>query len=121
MESTLGCSHTTILYHFYKIELFSKLEALTPSDLRLNQLKTRVEVCPRLLDLYSEDLPLKQIITCDEKWVLYVNYIRKHQWVPRTAKARATRRPRFIKKAYAFCLVGLKRLNSLGIVLKKKP
>ena len=85
--------------YFCKIELVLKLGALTPYDFSLNQLKTRVEVCQRLVNLLRKDLPLKQIITCDEKWVCYVkNYIRKRQWVPRTVKARPTPKAPFHQK-----------------------
>jgi [histone H3]-lysine36 N-dimethyltransferase SETMAR len=93
LATTLRCSKNTISYHFSKLELVSKLGALIPYDLNQLQLNSRVEAGQRLLDLHRSQAWLKQIITCDEKWVCYNNITRKRQWVKRTEHAKPTPKP----------------------------
>lgn len=49
-------------------------------------------------------LPLDGIVTGDEKWVLYVNVVRKKSWVPKGATSPPTTKPELHPKK---CLLSL--------------
>ena len=104
LASRLRCSKSIISYYFSKLELVSKLGSLVPHDLNRHQLKSRVETCQRLYDLHRNNAWLKQIITCDEKWLCYNNSTRKRQWVKRTDKVRTTPKSPLHPKRRMFCV-----------------
>ena len=68
VASTLGYSHRTVLYHFQRLRLVSKLGEWMPHDLTTSQLGKRVEVCQELLSLHRNFNWLDNLITGDEKW-----------------------------------------------------
>ena len=45
------------------------------------QLQYRLDVCMDLLTSHRNDEWLRNLITGDEKWVLYINHTRNHQWL----------------------------------------
>ena len=58
---------------------------------------------------------LRNLITGDEKWVLYVNHTRKRQWLGAGQTGVATPKHDLLtKEDYAERLVGSKRNYSLG-------
>jgi histone-lysine N-methyltransferase SETMAR len=81
MEKTLGFSHTAIYNRLIKLGFVQKLGAWIPHNLSENQKLHRVSICSFLLSRKSDNEWIKQIITGDEKWVLYVNHNRKRQWL----------------------------------------
>jgi len=80
---TLGCSQRAIHYHFQQLRLVSKLGEWIPHDLNQAQLKMRVDMCQQLLNSRRTFNWLDNLITGDEKWVVYTNPRRKRQWLKR--------------------------------------
>ena len=54
------------------------------------QFTKRIPVCDSLLKRNETNLLLKQIITGDEKWVVYDNAVRKNSWSKRDETAQST-------------------------------
>ncbi|KAF2361929.1 Peptide chain release factor class I/class II [Trinorchestia longiramus] len=72
MSQTLGVSIATVLRHLKIIGKVKKLDKWVPHELNENQKLRRFEVCLMLPLRNTNDLFLDRIVTCDEKWVLYV-------------------------------------------------
>jgi histone-lysine N-methyltransferase SETMAR len=90
MASKLGCSNATVYYRYKDLRLVSKLGEWVPHDLNQSQLKKRVKACQELLDKSRKSNWLNNIITGDEKWVVYANVSRKRQWLAPGQKAKPT-------------------------------
>lgn len=90
MASKLACSQPAIIYHFKDLRLVSKLGELIPHDLSKVQLKKRVEYCQKLLSFRRTKGWVDNLITGDEKWVLYANIVRKRQWLKPGQTAKPT-------------------------------
>lgn len=93
VASTLGCTHGAVRYHFKRLCFVSKLGDWTPHDLSPVQLQKRVEACQQLLSSHRTFNWLDNLITGDEKWVLYANVQRKRQWLPQHKKPAPTPKP----------------------------
>ena len=81
LASELGCSHTAIYYHLTRLGFQSLLGFWIPHDLTANQKTQRLDICMSLLSKKRHFGWLDDVITGDEKWVLYVNNTRKSQWL----------------------------------------
>ena len=69
-----------------------------PHELAELQMIDRKSKCASLL-LRNTRLPfLHQIITCDEKWILYDNRKRSSQWVDKNTPPGHTPKPKFHQK-----------------------
>ena len=83
----LGCSQSTVCYNFKKLDYVSKLSQWVPHALSPFQMKKRKDACQSLLSWQRSSTWLDNIITGDEKWMLYTNTVRKRQWRPRDKPA----------------------------------
>ena len=81
LATTLGCAQSTITTHLAAIGKKSKLGQWVPHDLTDHDRERRAEVCTSLLSYARRNDWLDSVVTGDEKWVLYVNYRRRRQWV----------------------------------------
>lgn len=86
MARELHCDHMTIDRHLRELGFVQKLGVWVPHELTDDQKEQRVTICNSLLSRCSDMEWIKQIVTGDEKWVLYVNHTRKRQWLPEGAK-----------------------------------
>lgn len=77
MEEKLECCHSTIARHLGRLGFTSKLGIWVPHELSASQKLTRVNVCTQLLTFRRKFDWLNNLVTGDEKWVLYVNHSRK--------------------------------------------
>ncbi len=50
------------------------------------QLQQRISICNSLLSRFPRQKFLREIITGDEKWVVYEDHTRKYQWIPHGEK-----------------------------------
>jgi histone-lysine N-methyltransferase SETMAR len=82
MARELQACHMTIYRHLLKLGFEQKYGQWIPHDLTDDQKKKRKKTCEDLLALRADKEWLKQLVTGDEKWVLYVNHTRKKQWLP---------------------------------------
>jgi [histone H3]-lysine36 N-dimethyltransferase SETMAR len=77
----LGCSHTTVARHLHELGKTWKWGLWIPHELTTSQLRARVEACMNLATFKRNTQWLRNVVTGDEKWVLYVNHTRKRQWL----------------------------------------
>ena len=83
VASKLGCTHRAILYQFKQLRLASKLGQWVPHAIIPDQKKNRVDYCQLLFSLHRAHDWLRNLITGDEKWCLYVNFKRRPQSLKR--------------------------------------
>lgn len=81
LAELFGCSHTTIESSLKALGKIYKYGVWIPHQLSPIQLKMRVDTCMELLSFQRTYEWLTNLITGDEKWVLYVNYARRKQWL----------------------------------------
>ena len=118
---TFGCSHTRVQYHFKELRLVSKLGEWIPHDLTQMQLKKRVDICQQLLYSRRTYNWLDNLITGDEKWVLYTNTTRKRQWLKPGQVAKPTPKVGLHPpKKVALYLVEHKRRRLLRVATREK-
>lgn len=86
----LSCSHTTVENILHCLGKVWKLGTWTPHQLTDDQKQQRLVACSALLSRHNHEPFLDRIVTGDEKYVLYVNVHRKHQWVDKGKQAEPT-------------------------------
>lgn len=101
---TLGCSKSAVHYHFQRLRLVPKLGDYSPHALTPAQFKKRVEACQQLLSLQRNFNWLDNLITGDEKWVLYANIHRRRQWLQPHQKPVLTPKPGLHPKKRMLCV-----------------
>jgi hypothetical protein len=79
LAERLGCSHTIVEKHLHELVKTWKYGVWTLHDLSPQQLQQRVDACMELMTSHRNYERLHNLITGDEKWVLYVNHTRKRQ------------------------------------------
>jgi len=90
LAEQLGCSHITISRNLKELGKTWKYGAWIPHQLSKFQLQQRINVCIELLTFRRNQEWLHNLITGDEKWILYVNYKYKRQWLGAEQKGRET-------------------------------
>ena len=81
LAERLECSHTTVETHLNELGTTWIYGVWIPHELSLHQLQLKVDTCIALMTSHRNYQWLHTLITGDEKWVLYVNHTRKHQWL----------------------------------------
>jgi histone-lysine N-methyltransferase SETMAR len=81
LAETLGCSHTAVENHLHALGKKWKYGVWIPHELAPHQLQKRIDACMELMTSHRNYEWLRNLITGDEKWVLYVNHTRKRQWL----------------------------------------
>ena len=81
LATALGCAQSTIVTHLAAIGKKSKLGQWVPHDLTDRDRECRAVACTSLLSYKRTNDWLDSVVTGDEKWMLYVNYRRRCQWV----------------------------------------
>jgi histone-lysine N-methyltransferase SETMAR len=76
----LNLSKTTIDDHLRNLGYSKKLDIWVPHKLVENQLIQRINICDMLFKRNQIDPFLKNLITGDEKWIVYNNVNRKRSW-----------------------------------------
>lgn len=94
MACIFNCSVGNIFNHLRAIGKVSKLGRWVPHRLSIQNKLDRVRIAKELLDRYEKGLlKLDDILTSDEKWVLYLNIVRHREWVDKGSPASATAKP----------------------------
>ena len=81
LAARLSCVHSTVERHLHEMGKVHKLGCWIPHELSQDNIDRRIDTCHSLLSRSRRFDWLRNIITGDEKWVLYVNHTRKRQWV----------------------------------------
>jgi hypothetical protein len=77
----LGCSYTAVEKHLKKLGKIWRYDVWIPHELSPHQLQHRVDACMNLMTSHCNYDWLHNLITDDEKWVSYVNYTHRRQWL----------------------------------------
>ena len=100
----LDGSHPTILQHLQNLGYRKVVSSWIPHDLSESNKATRMSICLSLLHRPHRKDFLQEIVTGDESWVLYVNYTRERQWLPKGEKPDPTPKlPREVKRVLLCC------------------
>ena len=83
IEEMLKIPKSTIDRHIQRHGLVKKLDIWIPHKLKEIHLTERINACDLHLKRNEFDPFLKQIITGDEKWIVYNNVVRKRSWPKR--------------------------------------
>jgi histone-lysine N-methyltransferase SETMAR len=81
LASALGCNQSTVVRHLHTLGKVSKLGSWIPHVLTEGNRIARSEACLNLLSRSRRFDWLNDLLTGDEKWVMYANHSRKRQWV----------------------------------------
>ena len=81
LAERLGCSHTTVETHLSELGITWKYGVWIPHDLSPHRIQHRVDACMKLITSHRNYEWLRNLVTDDEKWVLYFNYTHKRQWL----------------------------------------
>lgn len=93
LAERLACSHSAVETHLHELGKTWKCGVWVPHELSPLQLQYRVDACMELLTSHRNYQWLNNLITGDEKWVLYINYQRRHQWLSAGQPAVPTPKP----------------------------
>ncbi|KAL6417162.1 hypothetical protein ACFW04_014667 [Cataglyphis niger] len=74
-------SHTCIEKKLKTLGYVKKLDLWIPHQLKEIHLTQRISICDSLLKRNENDPFLKNLVTGDEKWIVYNNVTRKRSWV----------------------------------------
>ncbi|XP_018046256.1 PREDICTED: histone-lysine N-methyltransferase SETMAR-like [Atta colombica] len=77
LAEMLNMSKSTIHKHFVKLGYINRFDVWVPHDLTEKNLMDRISICDSLYKRNEETPFLKQVVTGDEKWIIYNNVERK--------------------------------------------
>ena len=81
LSTMLCCNQSTIDRHLHGMGKVNKLGTWVPHQLTSDNIQQTISICHFLLSKPNRHRFLQQIITGDEKCVLYVDHTRKRQWI----------------------------------------
>ncbi|CAF1494942.1 unnamed protein product [Adineta ricciae] len=114
LAAVLGCSHSTVEKHLADLGKSWKYGVWIAHELSPYQLQSRVDTCIDLTTSHCNHQWLRNLVTGDGKWVLYVDHTRRRQWVSSGETGVATLRMDMHPKKSDFeCLVGHVRKHLL--------
>ncbi|XP_017796822.1 PREDICTED: histone-lysine N-methyltransferase SETMAR-like [Habropoda laboriosa] len=80
LAEVLKISETTIHELFVKLGYVNRFDVCVPHNLTEKNLMDRISICDSLYKRNEETSLLKQVVTRDEKWIIYNNVERKRSW-----------------------------------------
>lgn len=80
LAEMLNIPKTTIHEHLLKLDYVNRLDIWVPHDLTEKNLMARINICDSLYKRNEVTPFLKQVVTGDEKWIIYNNVQRKRFW-----------------------------------------
>ncbi|XP_026828885.1 histone-lysine N-methyltransferase SETMAR-like [Ooceraea biroi] len=98
LASIFNVSIPTILVHLAAIGKIKKLDKWVPHELTDAQQAQRLEASLSLLSRHKNESFFNRIVTCDEKWILYDNRKRSHQWLNADEPPRHHAKPNVTQK-----------------------
>ncbi|CAK6443035.1 unnamed protein product [Pipistrellus nathusii] len=104
LATTLNCSQKTISNQLRALGKVQKFGKWVPHELTDNNRNQRVTICSSLLSRQNRLPFLEQIVTGDEKGVLYVNLKRRPQWLDKNEAPQPTPKPDLHAKKVMLCV-----------------
>ena len=100
----LKISKSSVENHLHQLGYVNHFDVWVPRKLSENNLLNRISACDSLLK-HNENVPfLKQIVTGDEKWVLYNHAERKRTWGKRNEPPPTTPKASLHPKKVMLCI-----------------
>ena len=81
LPSMLGCNQPIIDHHLHHIGKVNEIGTWLLHQLISDNIQHRTTICNFLLSKRNRHRFLQQIVTGDERWLLYVDHTHKRQWV----------------------------------------
>ena len=81
LSAILGCNHSTINHHLYRLGKVNELGTWVPYQLTSDNIRQTITICNFLLSNHHRHRFLQQFVTDDKMWFQYVWHRRKRQWV----------------------------------------
>jgi [histone H3]-lysine36 N-dimethyltransferase SETMAR len=99
LSAELDIPQTSVVRHLHTLGKINKRCREVPHDLTEIQAQNRVNACRKLLENPLDDRFIRQIVTCDEKWVYFSNPDKRNQWLnPGQVAEPVAKRDRFSRK-----------------------
>jgi histone-lysine N-methyltransferase SETMAR len=90
LAEQLGCSHVAVGKHLDELGKTWRYGGWIPHEISPRQRQHRVDTCMDLLTSHRNHTWLRNLITGDEKWVLYINHTHRRQWLSSGETGQAT-------------------------------
>ncbi|XP_017796120.1 PREDICTED: histone-lysine N-methyltransferase SETMAR-like [Habropoda laboriosa] len=100
----LNISKSTIHKHFVKLGYVNRFDVWVPHDLTEKNLMDRISICDSVYKRNEETPFLKQLVTGDEKWIIYNNVQRKRSWGKRNEPPLVTPKAGLHPKKVMLCV-----------------
>ena len=100
-------SHTCTEERLKQFGYVKKFDLWVPHQPKEIHLTQRISICDSLLKRNEVDPFLKQLITGDQKWIVYNNVNGKRSWMMEDEPDQTTPKAEIHQKDYAVSLVGL--------------
>ncbi len=104
LATALGFDQSTIVRHLDVLGKVPKMGCWVPHKLTERDRDQRVTIASFLLSYSRTNTWLGSLITGDEKWVLYVNVHRRHQWVDQDAEPEPEPKAEIHQKKIMLCV-----------------
>ncbi|XP_012060168.1 PREDICTED: histone-lysine N-methyltransferase SETMAR-like [Atta cephalotes] len=104
LAEMLNMSKSTIHKHFVKLGYINRFDVLVPHDLTEKNLMDRISICDSLYKRNEKTPFLKQVVTGNEKWIIYNNVERKRSWGKRNEPLLTTPKTDLHPKKVMLCV-----------------
>ena len=104
LATVFETSNETIRRHLHGQGRTWKLSKWVPYELSESNIEARLTIAKQLLSRHMKLRFFDQIVTCDEKWILYDNRKRSHHWLSKDQEPILVPRPNLHQKKVLFCI-----------------
>lgn len=104
LAETFGVTAETIRLHLRAMGKTWKLNKWVPYDLSDEQKQLRASICSILLIRHNTAQFFKQLVTCDEKWIVFDNSVRSHSWLDVGHSSHSVPKPSIHQKKVHLCV-----------------
>ena len=100
LSAELGPSKSSIHRRLIELENVNRRCREVPHELTQELTRRRIDICEKLLRYPKDERFLRQIVTCDKKWLYYRYPDTSNQWIHKGNQAEAVvKHGRFVKKS----------------------
>ena len=86
LSAELGPSKSSIHRRLIELENVNRRCREVPHELTQELMRRRIDICEKLLRYPKDERYLRQIVTCDEKWLYYRYPDTSNQWIDKGRK-----------------------------------
>ena len=80
IQSTTGVSHGSVVIHLHKAGFVNRKNVWLPHELGDRDRLRPLNICDQLLQMNHKNPFLRNLVTGDEKWIVYRNSKRRRHW-----------------------------------------